>query len=162
MKFQKMIVAIGAIAAFTLSAAAQQDTKKPEEKIRKQYKAKLAKKVGADKYGMRTYVLVLLKTGPAKIEDKAEVNKLFGGHMANIGQLAKEGKLAIAGPFTKDPAYRGLFILAVSTIDEAKALTETDPAVKSGLLAADYHMWYGSAALMEVNAIHDKVQKVDM
>lgn len=157
-----MLVAAAAIAVFTLSAAAQQDTKKPQEKVRKQYKAKLAKKVGADKYGMRSYVLVLLKTGPTKIEDKDEVSKLFKGHFDNMNRLAKEGKLAVAGPFGKDPAYRGLFILAVDNIEAAKALTETDPAVKSGMLAADYHLWYGSAALMEVNSIHDKVQKVDM
>lgn len=162
MKIKNFLTIAITIIAFSLSVAAQQDTKKPEEKVRKQYKAKLAKKVGADKYGMRPYVLVLLKTGPTKIEDKDEVGRLFKGHFDNMGRLAKEGKLALAGPFSKDPAYRGLFILAVDNVEAAKALTETDPAVKSGLLAADYHLWYGSAGLMEVNVIHEKVQKVDM
>jgi hypothetical protein len=30
------------------------------------------------------------------------------------------------------------------------------------MLQADYHKWWGSAALMEVNRIHDKVQEVEM
>ena len=42
------------------------------------------------------------------------------GHMDNINRLAAEGKLAVAGPFGKnDKALRGLFILAVPTVDEA-------------------------------------------
>ena len=39
----------------------------------KEYDSVLAKKLNADPYGMKKYYLVLLKTGPANITDKAEV-----------------------------------------------------------------------------------------
>lgn len=160
MKIQKLSLAALAVLTFVFSAAAQVAPK--EEKVRPGYDAELAKKVGADKYGMRNYVIAFLRTGPTKIENKEEVSKLFAGHLANINRLAAEGKMPVAGPFSKDADFRGMFILAVETVEEAKALVETDPAVKAGLLQADYHKWWGSAALMEVNRLHDKVQKVDM
>lgn len=123
------------------------------------YNESLAVKLGADDYGMRQYVLVILKTGPAKPAD-AERQKLMAGHMENIGRMADEGTLVMAGPFLKnDFAYRGLYIFAVKTVDEARALTETDPAVKAGVLEADYLPWYGSAALPELTAIHKTIQK---
>jgi uncharacterized protein YciI len=161
MKIQRLLLAALALGLCVFSAAGQ-ETKKEEAKPRPGYDAALAKKVGADKYGMRNYVIAFLRTGPTKIENKEEVGKLFAGHMANMDRLAAEGKLAVAGPFSKDPDFRGMFILAVETIEDAKKLVETDPAIKSGMLAADYHKWWGSAALMEVNAIHDKVQEVEM
>lgn len=161
MKIHRLLLAALAAAMFVCTAFAQ-DVKKDAPKTRPGFDGALAKKVGADKYGMRNYVIAFLRTGPTKIEDKAERDKLFAGHMANMNRLAKEGKRAVAGPFSKDPDFRGMFILAVETVEEAKALVDTDPAVKSGMLQADYHKWWGSAALMEVNGIHDKVQEVDM
>jgi uncharacterized protein YciI len=124
------------------------------------YDKALAEKLGADEYGMKQYVFVILKTGPAKIEDKAKVNELFRGHMENIGRLADEGKLVVAGPFMKnDRNYRGLFILNVKTVEEAKALLDTDPAVKAQLLEAELIPWYGSAALGEYLPVHEKIAK---
>ena len=126
------------------------------------YDAELAKKLGGTDSGMRTYVLALLKTGPndAAVTDKDQRAKLFAGHMANINKLADEGKLAVAGPFG-DPErkYRGLFILAVSKVEEARVLAETDPAIKAGIFVVEYIPWYGSASLMATPEIHKKISK---
>lgn len=124
-----------------------------------EYDAKLAASLGADDYGMRQYVLVILKTGPKKMAAGKERDEMFKGHMANIQRLASEGKLALAGPLDGKVGWRGLFILPVKTIDEAKKLVETDPVIKEGEMVAEYHTYYGSAALMQVNDIHRKVQK---
>lgn len=135
-------------------ASAQTDTAK--------YDPALAEKLGADDYGMKQYIFVILKTGPAKIEDKAKLNELFRGHMENIGRLADEGKLVVAGPFMKnDKNYRGLFIFNVKTVEEAKALLDTDPAVKAGVFEAEMVPWYGSAALGEYLPVHEKIAKVN-
>lgn len=123
------------------------------------FDAELAKKVGADEYGMKNYVLVVLKSGPNKIPEGKERAEMFLGHFANMKRLAAEGKLAIAGPFDGVDGWRGLFILAVSDIEEAKKLTATDPVIIKGEMIAEYHKWYGSAALMIVNETHDKVAK---
>lgn len=156
MKSKRLLFAAVAAGIFSISVFGQ-ETAKESQNTPTNFDAALAKKLGADKYGMRNYVLVFLKTGPAKIDDKAEIGKLFAGHLSNIRRLAAEGKLALAGPFNNDPDYRGMFIFAVETVDDAKKLTATDPAIKAGLLAAEYHLWWGSAALMEVNGIHGKI-----
>jgi uncharacterized protein YciI len=121
------------------------------------FDAELAKSVGADDFGMRKYVLVVLKTGTTPMPAGKERDEMFKGHFANINRLAAEGKLALAGPFDGVDGWRGLFILAVSDIEEAKQLTATDPVVSSGEMVAEYHKYYGSAALMLVNDAHKQV-----
>lgn len=123
------------------------------------FDVELAKKTGADEHGMRSYVLVILKTGPKRMPDGAGRDAMFAGHFANMERLAKEGKLALAGPFAKDPdGWRGLFVFAVKDIAEAKALTETDPVIVNGEMVAEYHAWYGSAATMLIPELHEKLQ----
>jgi len=114
------------------------------------YDSTLTKKFGADDYGMKSYVFVILKTGSNTTTDKAFIDSCFSGHMANIIRLVNEGKLVVAGPLGKnDNTYRGIFILNVSTIEEARELVQTDPAICSKLLDVDLYNWYGSAALPE-------------
>jgi len=108
---------------------------------------------------MRSYVLVILKTGPSKIPAGPERDAMFAGHFANIKRLADGGKLVLAGPFDGVDGWRGMFIFDVKTVDEAKALTATDPVIKSGEMVAEYHAYYGSAALKLVNEAHAKIQK---
>lgn len=121
------------------------------------FDAQYASRLGADKMGMRQYVLVILKTGPNKMAAGKERNEMFAGHFANINRLAKEGKLAVAGPLDGVDGWRGLYVFAVPTIEEAQALTATDPVIINGEMIAEYHKWYGSAAMMEVSKIHEKI-----
>ncbi len=125
------------------------------------FDSELAKKFGADERGMKMYVLCILKTGPkdASIKGK-EREEVFAGHFKNIGQLAEEGKLAVAGPFGEnDKAYRGLYIFNVATIEEAEKLVMLDPAVKAGVFVPDLTPWYGSAAMMVVSDTHKRIVK---
>lgn len=126
------------------------------------YDADLAKSLGADDYGMKQYVLVLLKTGENKTASKEESSQAFRGHMENISKLAKEGKLIVAGPLGKnDQTYRGIFIFDVPSVEEAKILVSTDPAIKAKLLDAELYEWYGSAALAEYLPASDKIWKIE-
>ena len=119
----------------------------------------LAKKVQADAYGMRQYVMAFLKEGPNRNQDSIEASKIQAAHMANISRMAEEGKLVVAGPFMDDQEIKGIYIFAVNTLEEAENLTNTDPAVQAGRLIMELHPWYSSAALMEVNNIHKKIAK---
>jgi uncharacterized protein YciI len=125
------------------------------------YDAKLAKKLGADERGMKTYVLCILKTGPKDAEIEGDARKeIFAGHFANIGRLAGEGKLVVAGPFGEnDRSYRGLYVFNVPTVEEAEKLVVLDPAVKAGVFVYELTPWYGSAAMMVVNETHKKIEK---
>ncbi|MCR6661765.1 MAG: YciI family protein [Luteimonas sp.] len=120
--------------------------------------AGLAQRLGADERGMRQYVLVILKTGPTRVPDGPGRDAMFAGHFANIERLSKAGKLALAGPFVRsETGWRGLYVFAVGDIDEARALTEGDPVVVQGEMVAEYHPWYGSAAVMLIPEWHEKL-----
>jgi len=123
------------------------------------FDAALAEALGADEYGMRQYVLVILKTGPTPVPAGAARDEMFRGHFANMKRLAAEGKLALAGPLDGVDGWRGLFILAVDDLEEAAALVATDPVVIQGEMVAEYHAYYGSAAVMLVNETHEKVAR---
>ena len=125
------------------------------------FDARLAQSTGADENGMRAYVLVILKTG-TRVPDGPERTEMFKGHFANINRLAGEGKLVLAGPFDGVDGWRGLFVFATPEIEEAKKLVATDPVVAKGEMVPEFHKYYGSAALMLVNDLHEKVSKKKM
>jgi len=146
----KRILILFALSFHTSSAICQ--------KINPNYDSSLAKKFEADDYGMKKYVLVILKTGSNTTENKKLKDSLFAGHMDNINRLVKINKLVVAGPLVKnEKTYRGIFILDVKTLEEANALLETDPAIKEKLLAAELYQWYGSAALPAYLEASDKI-----
>ncbi len=126
------------------------------------FDGELAAALGADEHGMRGYVLVILKTGPKPMPKGEARDAMFKGHFANMNRLAAEKKLALAGPFDGVDGWRGLFILAVTDIAEAEKLVTTDPVISSGEMVAEYHKYYGSAALMLVNEGHAKVARKAM
>ena len=88
------------------------------------------------------YTLVYLKTGPKSGQlPEADSKAAFAGHFANIGKLAQERKLLVAGPFGKerhDPALRGIFILKAQG-EEAKTQAATDPAVMAEVFVLEFH-----------------------
>lgn len=120
----------------------------------------LAKKLGADDYGMRKYVMAFLKKGPNRSQDDSTRNALQRAHLDNITRLAEEGTLVLAGPFFDDGDIRGIYIFAVDSIAQAEKLTNTDPAVQAGSLVMELHEWYGSAAVMKINDIHNQIAKI--
>lgn len=124
------------------------------------YDSTLAKQLEADDYGMSPYVIAFLKRGPNREPDSTKRAALQTAHMNNIQRLIDEGKLVLAGRFMDNGDVRGIYIFNVRTIAEAKALTATDPAVKSGSLEMELHPWYGSAAIKQVNKIHQKITKL--
>jgi uncharacterized protein YciI len=125
-----------------------------------EYDEALAKKVGADDYGMKKYVIAFLLRGDRVNEYTPEQRQeIQASHMTNINKMAEMGKLVVAGPFFGNVDLRGLYIFDVQTIDEAKTLTETDPAIQKGVLKMDLKEWYGSAALVLLSDLYPKVTK---
>ena len=124
------------------------------------YDAGLAKRLGADERGMRAYVFVLLKTDPKSDLTKEQQQTLFKGHMANIQRLAAEGKLVLAGPFGENPRrLEGVFIFNLAKVEDVEPLLKSDPAIAGGALAYEIYNWYGSAAVVEIPAIHQRIDK---
>ncbi|MEI9946485.1 MAG: hypothetical protein WDN26_19970 [Chitinophagaceae bacterium] len=151
----RYILSLSLVSCFYFSAVCQSDNPK--------YNKILADSLGGDEYGMKSYVLVILKTGSNTTVKKEVSDSLFNGHIANIVRLVSLGKLIVSGPLGKnDKAYRGIFILNVKTIEEANALLATDPAIKEKLLEAEIFKWYGSAALPEYLKYHEQIEKTKM
>jgi uncharacterized protein YciI len=117
----------------------------------------LAQKLGADERGMRSYVLVVLKTGPTRVPDGEARTRMFQGHFANIQRLAGEGKLVFAGPLDGTEGWRGIFIFATPDIEAARTYVATDPVIINGEMVAEYRKLYGSAALMMVGEVHARI-----
>ncbi|SMO50822.1 Uncharacterized conserved protein YciI, contains a putative active-site phosphohistidine [Chryseobacterium rhizoplanae] len=138
-----------------LSFAQEKKAEKPK------YNEELATSLGADKYGMKPYTIVMLTTGTAKIDDKTKMGELMKGHMANIGKLADEGKIVVAGPFLEKNKenYRGMFIFNTKSKEEAEQWVKTDPAVQAGVFSYEILPWYGSAALPLYLKHHDEISK---
>jgi uncharacterized protein YciI len=111
---------------------------------------------------MKRYVIAFLKRGPNQNQDSAEVARLQRAHLDNIGKLAEARKLVVAGPFMDDTDLRGIYIFDVETVEEARKLTETDPAIKAGRLVMELHEWYGSAALIRTAEIHKTISKSEI
>ena len=74
-------------------------------------------------------------------EQTPATEALQKAHIANIQRLAALKKLVVAGPFGDDGNLRGIFVFRVGSLEEAKALAATDPAVQAGRLVVDLHSW---------------------
>ena len=86
--------------------------------------------LGAFSQEKKSYVFVFLnkKDNSNSGLDKAAVDKLMEGHMANMDRLAKEGRLVAAGPFE---GGGGLFILNTTSMEQAKEWISTDPGIQA-------------------------------
>ncbi|HNE30586.1 MAG TPA: YciI family protein, partial [Saprospiraceae bacterium] len=123
------------------------------------FDSSFARQMGADEYGMKPYVMAFLKRGPNRTQDSVTAAQLQKAHLDNIGRMAEAGQLVVAGPFMDDGDVRGIYIFNVGTVEEARRLTETDPAIQAGRLTMELHPWYGSAALPLLLPLHKKLEK---
>src|SRR6266446_698979 len=91
---------------------------------------------------LTSYYFVLLTRGPQWTADKTPATeKIQAAHIANITKLHDAGKLVLAGPFTDDGNWRGIFVFKTASIEETKSLIENDPAVQAGRLSYEIHPW---------------------
>lgn len=100
---------------------------------------------------MQTYYFVLLYRGEhARELPPDSANAIQAGHMANIQRLHDEKKMVLAGPFTDDTDLRGVFILNAASMEEARQLCDSDPAIQAGRLRAEIHPWYAARGIRTV------------
>jgi uncharacterized protein YciI len=98
---------------------------------------------------MTTAYLAFLTRGDKWTPEKTPATEeLQKAHLANIKRLADMKKLVVAGPFGDDGKLRGIFVFRVGSMEEAKALADTDPAVQAGRLALEIHPWMVSEGIL--------------
>jgi uncharacterized protein YciI len=90
---------------------------------------------------MVEFHMALLKPGP-KFSASGMAKEVQQAHIANVMSLLDSGRAIIAGPLGDGGDIIGIYILRAKNAEEAKAWAESDPAVKSGDLAAEMHPWW--------------------
>ena len=122
------------------------------------YDAALAKAWGANDQGCAN-TFCAAQDRPQAHAGRPERDAMFKGHFANMGRLANDGVLVYAGPMDGVDGWRGIFIMAVTDIATARQHAETDPVLQSGEMVAEYHLHFGSAALVGVPEAHKRLVK---
>lgn len=134
-----LVVCLFAQLVFSQTKAQPKVPVKPKAAV----KAVAAKPKRIDEQGeMKTYYMVFLVKGDKRDQDSVTAAKIQKEHLEHLTKMANEGKMDIAGPFLDDTDVRGICIYNVATIEEAKSLAESDPAVKSGRLKVVVRPWY--------------------
>lgn len=90
----------------------------------------------------RSYIFTyLILDAPEKL-DQQQMQQAMQGHFENMGKLAEQGDLLIAGPLAEpriDPSYRGIFVFSTDDIDQGKTLFNTDPSVQAGVFKPEMY-----------------------
>ena len=95
------------------------------------------------KMTMAKQYLALLKRGDKwSNESTPATQQLQTSHLWHIRRMLDAKKYLAAGPFGGNGDILGIVVIDASTLDDAKALAEADPAVKAGRLRAEYVEWY--------------------
>ena len=98
---------------------------------------------------MRAFVFGFLKTKPgAKPPDAA----MLDAHLATLWSMRQAGTLLAAGPTVPTvPANdrAGVFVLAVDSVDKARAMLEQEPSVKNGVFSFEMYRWSAADGIMK-------------
>jgi uncharacterized protein YciI len=95
------------------------------------------------KVTMTKYYLALLGKG-AKWTDETtpEGQQISLEHLWNTRRQLDAKTFLTAGPFRGNGDLLGLFVIAANSLEEAKAIAETDPLVKTGRATVALHQWW--------------------
>lgn len=89
------------------------------------------------------YTFVLLRRGPRAADyTDEELEEIQAGHLAFLDEMRDQGHLLLSGPFRdqEDETKRG-FCVYRTGVEQTRALTEHDPAIKAGRLNVEVMTW---------------------
>ncbi len=87
-------------------------------------------------------------------QSKEERDAFVRAHTAYLRSEVEAGKYLLVGPFTDGGQMRGVAVIQAASVEEARALAEADPAVKSGRMAIEVH----PGLLPDVGPVHVEYQ----
>lgn len=98
---------------------------------------------------MRRYVFGFLNAGPNQEGAAEALARLQDAHLAHLWTLREAGALVMGGPIVTPGVRRGVVVLAVDSLDEARTLAEKDPAVAAGRFVVELHPWFAADGIMK-------------
>jgi uncharacterized protein YciI len=102
------------------------------------------------KYEMGTFYICLLVKGPNfKDSEPAANQQLLQAHLKHVQGLIASGKVFAMGPFLDKNPIVGIGVFNASSADEARALEQEDPFVKSGMFSVEVLKWWAAKGIMK-------------
>jgi len=98
-----------------------------------------------DDLPMRSFVFGFLKLKAGATPDAASLD----AHLATLWSMRQAGTLIAAGPAVNSGDRAGVFVLAVDSVEKARALLEQEPTVKSGLFTLEMYRWSAADGIMK-------------
>ena len=92
-----------------------------------------------------SYELVLLRRSAGQPEvDDATGDLIQAQHLGHFANMREAGYMKVAGPLREqaDEDLRGICLYQVGSVEEARGLAESDPAVRAGHLEVEVMRWY--------------------
>jgi uncharacterized protein YciI len=84
---------------------------------------------------LKPYFMGLMRRGPRWNEiDGPEAAELLPRHLEYLRQQSEAGRYLAAGPVLDEGEFAGVLLIRASSLANAQALVEADPAVKAGRL----------------------------
>ena len=104
----------------------------------------------APKYEMGTfYICLLVKSSNFKDGDTTKNKELLQSHLKHVQGLIADGKVFAMGPFLDNNPIVGMGVFNASSPEEARAIEQEDPFVKSGLFTVDVLKWWAAKGIMK-------------
>jgi len=88
---------------------------------------------------IRRYIAGILRKGPTWSSSDENGRTHLNGKL--LMEWKKTGVLFVGGWFMDLGDARGFYVFTVDSIEEAKALTNADPAIQAGKLLFEFHPW---------------------
>lgn len=154
---------------FFLSSACQsvkQDDESSENRLTDsahvRYDSSLAQKLGANKYGLKKYTLCFLSKGKSKVLNAEDYRAIEEAHIDYIQALVAQKEIIMAGYFDGKDELLGFVVFNSLDTNYVRSLLAKDPKVAKELIFPVLKKWTSSAAIQELNQIHQRIEKTPM
>jgi uncharacterized protein YciI len=89
-------------------------------------------------------LILLRRPASPRVYDDAETGRIQREHLAFYAGLRESGQVVTNGPVldAADEALRGIAFFTVGSVDRARELAGTDPAVLAGRLEVEAMTWW--------------------
>jgi uncharacterized protein YciI len=90
---------------------------------------------------LRPYFIAFYMKGAkaGQPQTKDERDAFMRQHTAYLRSQVEAGKYLLVGPLTDDGQVRGIAVIQAASAEEARAIANGDPAVRSGRMAIEIH-----------------------
>jgi uncharacterized protein len=105
-------------------------------------------------------LILLLRPGRAPDYDDETTDRIQREHLAFYASMRQAGHVVTNGPVRDQPdeALRGIAIFATESLDRARELARTDPAVRAGRLEVQAMTWWCPPGTMITEGLPVRVE----